>query len=72
MNSSDPVMITVARGNDIIMEAEGSYDIRVMREGSHAKVNIIDSRSGRVLCSRLDIEYMTINMPFIGIQARED
>jgi hypothetical protein len=25
-----------------------------------------------VLCSRLDIEYMTINMPFIGIQARED
>lgn len=26
----------------------------------------------RVLCNRLDIEYMTINMPFIGIQARED
>ena len=22
--------------------------------------------------SRLDIEYMTINMPFIGIQARKD
>lgn len=33
---------------------------------------IIDSRLGRVLCNRLDIEYMTINMPFIGIQARED
>lgn len=61
MNPSDPVVITAARGGDIIMEAEGSYDIRVA-----------DSRSGRVLCSRLDIEYMTINMPFIGIQARED
>lgn len=32
----------------------------------------IDSRSARVLCSRLDFEYMTINMPFIGIQARKD
>nr|FAA03281.1 MAG TPA: hypothetical protein [Siphovirus LN-2020-2] len=72
MNPSDPVVITVARGDDIIMEAEGSYDIRVCREGTHTKVNIVDSRSGRVLCSRLDIEHMTINMPFIGIQARED
>lgn len=71
MNPSDPVVITVARGDDIVMEAEGSYDIRVLREGSHTKVNIIDSRSGRVLCTRLDIEYMTINTPFIGIQARE-
>lgn len=26
----------------------------------------------RGLCSRLDIEYMTINTPFIGIQVRED
>lgn len=72
MNPSDPVVITVARGNDIIMEAEGSYDIRVSREGGRTKVNIIDSRLGKVLCSRLDIEYMTVNTPFIGIQARED
>lgn len=72
MNPSDPVVITVARGDDIIMEAEGSYDIRVSREGSRTKVSIIDSRLSRVLCNRLDIEYMTINMPFIGIQARED
>lgn len=72
MNLSDPVVITVARGNDIIMEAEGSYDIRVVREGGRTKVNVVDSRSGRVLCSRLDIEYMTINAPFIGIQARKD
>lgn len=72
MNPSDPVVITVARGNDIIIEAEGSYDIRVARVGGHTKVDIMDSRSGRVLCNRLDIEYMTINMPFIGIQARGD
>lgn len=72
MNPSDPVVITVARGNDIIMEAEGSYDIRVTRESSRTKVNVMDSRSGGVLCNRLDIEYTTINMPFIGIQARED
>lgn len=72
MDPSDPVVITVTRGDDIIMEAEGSYDIRVLREGGRTKVNIIDSRLGRVLCTRLDIEYMTINMPFIGIQARED
>ena len=72
MNPSDPVVITVARGNDIIMEAEGSYDIRVFREGTRTKVNIIDSRSGMVLYNRLNIEYVTINMPFIGIQARED
>lgn len=72
MNPSDPVVITVTRGDDIIMEAEGSYDIRVVREGGRTKVDIIDSRSCRVLCSRLDIEYMTVNMPFIGIQARED
>lgn len=72
MNPSDPVVITVARGNDVIMEAEGSYDIRVVREGGRTKVNIMDSRSCRVLCNRLDIEYMTVNMPFIGIQARED
>lgn len=72
MNPSDPVMITVARGDDIIMEAEGSYDIRVTREGGRTKVSVMDSRSGRVLCNRLDIEYMTINMPFISIQARED
>lgn len=72
MNPSDPVVITVARGDDIIMEAEGSYDIRVAREGGRTKVTIRDCCSGRVPCSRLDIEYMTINMPFIGIQARED
>lgn len=72
MNPSDPVVITVVRGNDIVMEAEGSYDIRVYREGTRAKANIIDSRSGMVLCNRLDIEYVTVNMPFIGIQARED
>lgn len=71
MNPSDPVVITVSRGDNIIMEAEGSYDIRVLREGSHTKVSVIDCRSGRVLCTRLDIEYMTINMPFIGIRARE-
>ena len=35
-------------------------------------VDVMDSRSGRVLCNRLDIEYVTINMPFIGIRARED
>lgn len=72
MNPSDPVVITVTRGNDIIVEAEGSYDIRVVQEGGRTKVNIIDSRSVMVLCNRLDIEYMTVNMPFIGIQARED
>lgn len=72
MNPSDPVVITVARGGDIIMEAEGSYDIRVSHQGGRTKVNVIDSRSGRVLCNRLDIEYVTVNTPFIGIQARED
>lgn len=72
MNPSDPVAITVARDDDIIIEAEGSYDIRVIRGGTRTKANIIDSRSGRVLCNRLDIEYMTINAPFVGIQARED
>jgi len=71
MNLSDPVMITVTRGDDVIMEAEGSYDIRVTHEGGRTRVNIIDSRLGGVLCNRLAIEYMTINMPFIGIQARE-
>lgn len=65
-------MITVARGDDIIVETEGSYDIRVSHEGGRTKVNVVDSCSARVLCNRLDIEYMTINMPFIGIQARED
>lgn len=70
MNES--VSSTVARGDDIIMEAEGSYDIRVAHEGCRTKVTIMDSLSCRVLCNRLDIEYMTINMPFIGIQARED
>ena len=71
MNPSDPVVITAARGDSIIMEAEGSYDIRVCREGTRTKVNITDSRSGSVLCNRLGIEYMTINTPFIGIQAGE-
>ena len=71
MNQSDPVVITMTRGNDIIMEAEGSYDIRVSHEVCRTKVTIIDSRSGKVLCNRLNIEYMTINMPFIGIQATE-
>ena len=72
MNPSDPVVITVARGNDIIMEAEGSYDIRVSHESGRTKVTIKDCCSDRVLCNRLDIEYMTVNMPFIGIQAMED
>lgn len=72
MSPSDPVVITVARGDDIIMEAEGSYDIRVLRESGRTKVTVQDCCSTRVLCNRLDIEYMTINMPYIGIQARED
>ena len=72
MNPSDPVVITVARGDGIIMEAEGSYDIRVSHESGRTMVTIKDCCSGRVLCNRLDIEYMTVNMPFIGIQARKD
>ena len=72
MSPSDPVVITVARGDDIIMEARGSYDILVLRESGRTKVTVQDCYSTRVLCDRLDIECMTINMPFIGIQARED
>lgn len=70
MNPSDPVVITVASGDDIIMEAEGSYDIRVSHEGGRTKVTIKDCRSDRVLCDDLPIYNMTINMPFIGIQTR--
>ena len=70
MNQSDPVVITVARGNDIIMEAEGSYDIRVSHEGGQTKVTIRDCNSSRVLCDDLPIYDMTINTPFIGIQTR--
>lgn len=72
MNPSDPVVITVARGDDIIMEAEGSYDIRVSHEGGRTMVAIRDCCSDRVLCYNLPIYNMTINMPFIGIQALED
>lgn len=70
MNPSDPVVITVARGNDIIMEAEGSYDIRVSHEGGRMKVTIRDYQLGRVLCDGLPVYNMTINAPFIGIQTR--
>lgn len=70
MNPSDPVVITVARGNDIIMEAEGSYDIRVTHEGGRTKVTITDCRLNRVLCDDLPIYNMTINTPFISIQTR--
>lgn len=72
MSPSDPVIITVARGDDIIMEAEGSYEILVLRESGRTKVTVQECCSTRVLCDRLDVEYMTINMPFIGIQAGED
>lgn len=70
MNPSDPVVITVARGSDIIMEAEGSYDIRVEHEGGRTKVTITDCRFNKVLCDHLPIYNMTINTPFIGIQTR--
>ena len=70
MNPSDPAVITVSRGSDIIMEAEGSYDIRVTHEDGWTKVTIQDCRSDRVLCDNLPIYDMTINMPFIGIQTR--
>lgn len=70
MKPSDPVVITVARGNDIIMEAEGNYSIRVSHEGGQTKVTIRDLCSDRVLCDDLPIYNMTINTPFIGIQTR--
>ena len=70
MIPSDPVVITVARGDDIIMEAEGSYDIRIAHEGGRTKVTIKDCCSDRVLCNDLPIYSMTINMPFVGIQTR--
>ena len=70
MNLPDPVAITVARGHDIIMEAEGSYDICVTHEGGQTKVTIKDCCSNRVLCDDLPVYNMTINTPFIGIQTR--
>ena len=70
MNPSDPVVITVVRGDDIIMEAEGSYDIHVTHKGGRTEVTIRDCRSDRVLCDNLPIYNMTINTPFIGIQTR--
>lgn len=70
MEPSDPVVITVTRGSDIIMEAEGSYDIRVTHEGGRTKVTIRDCRSDNVLCDDLPIYNMTINTPFIYIQTQ--
>ena len=71
MTPADPVVITVACGNDIIMEAEGSYDIRVVQDGGRTKVTVRDCCSDMVLLDRAVIGYMAVNMPFIGIQVLE-
>lgn len=76
MTPAEPIILTIIRGSECIHEKEGHYDIWTFSKGGGAMVSIRDCimpyLQDLVLCSKLVIEYMTINMPFIGIQARED
>lgn len=66
----DPIILTVLRGEDHILEAEGHYDIWVHYLEDCAVVSIRDCVTDEVVFDGLGFEWMKVSNPFVDIQTR--
>lgn len=61
-------VLTIVRGDEIVYNKEGIYDICTYPKDGGTVVSILDAVTEEVLYEGLPLEYMLVNAPFINIQ----
>lgn len=61
-------VLTIVRGDEIVYDKEGIYDIWSYSKDGSTVVSIGDAVTEEILYEDLPIEYMLVKAPFINIQ----
>lgn len=70
MTPSDPIILTIHRGEEHIFEAEGYYDIRVHFREDCSVISIRDCVTDEIVFDGLGYEWIKVSNPFVDIQTR--
>ena len=65
-------VLTILRGDEIVYDEEGIYDIWSYSKGGGTVVSVRDAVTEEILYEDLPIAYMVVKAPFIVIQAFEE
>lgn len=68
MTPAEPIVLTILRGEERILNEEGHYDIWTMRTNGGTVVSIRDCITDEIIYDELSVEYVTISAPFVYIQ----
>lgn len=68
MTPAEPIILTILRGEERIFEAEGHYDIWMMRTEGEILVSIRDCITDEIIYDEVPVEYITLSAPFVYIQ----
>ena len=65
-------VLTILRGDEIIYDEEGIYDIWSYSKDGGTVVSVRDAVTEEILYEDLPIAYMVVKAPFIAIQTFEE
>ena len=69
MTALERDVLTILRGDEIIYDEEGIYDIWTYSKDGGTAVSVRDAVTEEILYEDLPIAYMVVKAPFIAIQA---
>lgn len=70
MTPAEPIILTIIRGDELIHEKEGHYDIWTFSRDGGATVSIRDCITDEIIFDGLPIGSMTVTAPFVYIQTK--
>ena len=65
-------VLTILRGDEMVYDEEGIYDIWSSSKDGGAVVSVRDAVTEEILYEDLPIAYMVVKAPFIAIQTFEE
>ena len=68
MTALERDVLTILRGDEIIYDEEGIYDIWTYSKDGGTAVSVRDAVTEEILYEDLPIAYMVVKAPFIAIQ----
>ena len=72
MSAPERDVLTILRGEAIVYDEEGVYDIWSYSKDGGAVVSVRDAVTEEILYEDLPIAYMVVKAPFIAIQTFEE
>ena len=70
MTPAAPIILTIIRGDELIHEKEGHYDIWTFSKDGGTVVSIKDCITDEIIFDELSIGSMTVTAPFVYIQTK--